>query len=346
MAPDSRTGDDDDKQDPVDESSEDNGSADAASTPSTEPASTRSTPVTSAASVTKIEESATSSDGAAADYRAHATLSFATEFRRQLSRRRTQWTLGLLAALPIVLYIAFTVGSGGKDNGSTNADNAFALADFGTVGAPNFSLFALLVSSSFLLIVVVALFCGDTIAGEASWGSLRYLLATPVPRGRLLAIKYAVGLAYSAAAMVVLTGASLLVGLIAYGWHPLQAPLGGEIPAGETMWRIVAVAAYLAVTLLVVASLALLLSVSTDAPLAAVGGAVLLQIVSNILNSVNQLGDLRDILPTRYAQAWLGLLSTPVQTDEMVRGIVISLAYAAVFTICAFWRFTRKDITS
>ena len=284
-------------------------------------------------------------DGAAAGYRAHATLTFGTEFRRQLTRRRTQWTLGLLAILPIVLYIAFTVGGGSDDSGNDQG-NAFALADFGTVGAANFTLFALLVSSGFLLVVVVALFCGDTVAGEAGWGSLRYLLATPVPRGRLLAVKFAVGLAYSALAMLVTTAASLIVGGIAYGWAPLQAPLGGEVAAGEAVWRVLGVAGYLAVTLLVVAGLALLLSVSTDAPLAAVGGAVMLQILSNILNAVTALGNLRDVLPTRYSQAWLGLLSTPVQTDEMVRGIVTSLVYATVFTVCAFWRFQRKDITS
>lgn len=282
-------------------------------------------------------------DGSAAGYRAQRTLTFATEFRRQFGRRRTQWTLILMALLPVVLWIAFTVG--GEQRGR-NQGNAFALADFGTVGAANFTLFALLVSSGFLLVVVVALFCGDIVAGEAGWGSLRYLLAIPVPRGRLLAVKFGIGLAYSALAMVVVTVAGLVVGGVAYGWAPLRAPLGGEVPAGEAVWRVLGVAGYLSVTLLVVAGLALLLSVSTDAPLAAVGGAVMLQILSNILNAVTALGDLRDVLPTRYSQAWLGLLSTPVQNGEMVRGIVVSLMYAAVFTVAAFVRFNRKDITS
>ncbi|GAA4916128.1 ABC-2 type transport system permease protein [Stackebrandtia albiflava] len=285
-------------------------------------------------------------DGAAPGYRAHATLTFGTEFRRQLTRRRTQVTLALLALLPVVLYLAFTIGGDQVGGDDDDSGNAFALADFGTFGAANFTLFALLVSSSFLLVVVVALFCGDTVAGEAGWGSLRYLLAVPVPRGRLLAVKFAVGVAFSALAMLLLTGMSLLVGFLAYGWEPLRAPLGGEMAADEAVWRVLGVAGYLGVTLLVVAGLALVLSVSTDAPLAAVGGAVLLHIVSNILNAVTALGDLRDVLPTRYAQAWLGLLSQPAQYDEMVRGIVVSLLYAALFTVLAFVRFQRKDVTS
>ncbi len=292
-----------------------------------------------------MTETSAAPDGAARGYRPYATLTFATEFRRQLSRRRTQITLALLMVLPVVLYIAFTIGPGNGDS-DDDSGNAFALADFATTGAANFSLFALLVSASFLLVVVAALFSGDTIASEASWGSLRYLLAVPVPRGRLLAVKYCVALAYTAIAMALLTGASLAVGAVAYGWQPLQAPLGGEIDGIAALGRILGVAGYLGVTMLVVSSLALLLSVLTDAPLAAVGGAVMLHIVSNILNSVTALGDLRDVLPTRYSQAWLGLLSDPAQYDEMVRGVVTSLLYAAVFTACAIWRFARKDITS
>lgn len=282
-------------------------------------------------------------DGAAQGYRAHGTLTFATEFRRQLTRRRTWWTLTLLALLPVVIFVAFSIGAG---NGDDDSGNAFALADFATVGAGNFALFALLVTSNFLILVVVALFCGDTIASEGQWGSLRYLLAIPVPRGRLLAVKFGVGLTFSAIAIVVLTAASYLVGFLAYGWEPLVAPLGGEIDATAALWRVLGVAGYLAVTMLVVAALAFMLSVMTDAPLAAVGGAVLLHIMSNILNAVTALGDLRDLLPTRYAQAWLGLLSQPAQFDEMVRGVVVSLVYAVVFTVVAFVRFNRKDVTS
>lgn len=283
-------------------------------------------------------------DGGAAGYSAGRTLSFGTEFRRQLTRRRTQWTLGLLALLPVVLLLAFKIGGDSGDDGN---DGSFgAMADLGTAGAANFTLFAMLVSSSFLMVVVFAMFCGDTVAGEASWGSLRYLLAVPVPRGRLLSVKLAVALAYCMLSMAVLTGMSLLVGGLAYGWGPLRAPLGGEVASPDAIWRVLAVAGYLAVTLLVVAGLAFLLSVLTDAPLGAVGGAVLLYIVSNILDAVTALGDLRDVLPTRYTTAWLGLLTPEAQTDDMVRGLVVALVYGTVFAVAAFWRFTRKDVTS
>ncbi|MCX4469744.1 ABC transporter permease subunit [Micromonospora sp. NBC_01655] len=282
--------------------------------------------------------------GAAAGYRPSATLPFAAEFRRQASRRRTQLALGFMVLLPLIILIAFQFDSGEDDR---NGGGEFAsLSDLATSGGLNFTLFALLVSASFLLVVVVALFCGDTVASEASWGSLRYLLAVPVPRARLLAVKLLVALAYSALALLLLAGTALLAGTLRYGWEPLRSQVAAQLEPGEGLLRLLAVLGYLAVVLLAVAGLAFLLSVVTDAALGAVGGAVLLWILSSILDQITALGGIRAFLPTHYSSAWLGLLSTPVQTDDVVRGCISAIGYATLFWSLAFWRFTRKDITS
>jgi ABC-2 type transport system permease protein len=282
---------------------------------------------------------------AATGYRASATMPIWAEVRRQASRRRTQLALGFMVLLPLIILLAFEFGS--NDNGDDNGGGQFSsLVDLATSGGLNFALFALFVSSSFLLIVVVALFCGDTVASEASWGSLRYLLAVPVPRARLLAVKLIVALMYSLLALVTLTGVSLLIGTLRYGWHPLGSTIAAEIPAGEGVLRLLGILGYLAVILLIVAGLAFLLSVLTDAALGAVGGAVLLWILSSILDQIEALGSIRNVLPTHFSDAWLGLLSTPTQTDDIVKGAISAVCYATLFWGAAFWRFTRKDITS
>ncbi|MEU7865167.1 ABC transporter permease subunit [Dactylosporangium sp. NPDC049140] len=284
--------------------------------------------------------------GGAVGYRPGATLSLWTEIKRQGARRRNQFALGFMVLLPLIILTAFQLDSGGgDDNGGGNGEFS-RLSDLATSGGPNFTLFTLLVSAGFLLVVVVALFHGDTVASEASWGSLRYLLAMPVPRSRLLGIKLAVSLLYSLAAILILVATALAAGTLRYGWAPLSAPVGGEIAAGTSVVRLLEIVAYLCITLLVVASLAFLLSVSTDAPLGAVGGAVLLQILSNILDQITALGNLRTVLPTHYADAWLGLLSSPMQTDDLVKGAIASLVYATVFFSLAWWRFLRKDVVS
>jgi len=286
-----------------------------------------------------------SSHGGAAGYRPTATLTFATEFRRQLSRRRTQLAIGFMFVLPLIILLAFEFGGNGNGGGGDRGQFA-ALADIATSGGLNFALFTLLVSSSFLLVVVVAMFFGDTIASEASWGSLRYLLAIPVPRARLLGSKLLVSLTYSGIALALLTGTALGAGTARYGWHPLRSTVADDTAPVPALWRLLGIVAYIAISLLVVASLAFLLSVSTDAPLGAVGGAVLLQILSNILDQITALGNLRTVLPTHYADAWLGLLSSPMQTDDLVKGAIASLAYATVFFSLAWWRFLRKDVVS
>jgi ABC-2 type transport system permease protein len=159
-------------------------------------------------------------------------------------------------------------------------------------------------------------------------------------------VKLIVALVYSGLALLTLTASALLLGTLRYGWHPLGSTIAAEIPAGEGLLRLLGIVAYLAVVLLVVAGLAFLLSVVTDAPLGAVGGAVLLWILSGILDQIEALGVLRDFLPTHYSEAYIGLLSTPMQTDDLVRGTISAIAYATIFWGVAFWRFTKKDITS
>jgi ABC-2 type transport system permease protein len=298
------------------------------------------TVATTTANDRRIAERGNSATG----YRPSATMPIWAEVKRQASRRRTQLALGFMALLPLIVLVAFEFGSDSDDD---NGGGQFSsLVDLATSGGLNFALFSLFVSASFLLVVVVALFCGDTVASEASWGSLRYLLAIPVPRARLLGVKLVVALAYSLLALLTLTGVALLIGTLRYGWHPLGSTIAAEIPPGEGLLRLLGIVGYLAVILLIVAGLAFLLSVLTDAALGAVGGAVLLWILSSILDQIEALGVVRNFLPTHYSDAWLGLLSTPMQTDDMVKGAISAVAYATIFWSLAFWRFTRKDITS
>ncbi len=282
---------------------------------------------------------------AARTARPPATFSVATELVRQASRPRTRIALACMVLLPLVVLGAFEFGrSGGEER---TGSGAFAnLVTVATAGGANFALFTLLVSSSFLLVVVVALFFGDTVASEASWGSLRYLLAIPVPRARLLGVKLVVSLIYSVIALVLLVGTALLAGTVRYGWNPMRSTVSDQVSAVDGARLVASATAYIGISLIVVAGIAFLLSVSTDAPLGAVGGAVLLQIISSILNQIDALGSLRNVLPTHYNSAWVGLLSTPVQWTAMVQGAISALLYGVIFFSLAFWRFVHKDIVS
>ncbi|CAH0311086.1 ABC transporter permease [Rhodococcoides fascians] len=284
--------------------------------------------------------STTHADGRAAGYSGGRTLPFRTELRRQLGRRRTQLAIGFLALLPVILVVAFTVGSSSADS------DAGGLIELGTRGGMNFTVFALFMSVGFLLIVVVALFFGDSVASEASWSSLRYLLAIPVPRSRLLTQKALVSATLSSAAILVLVGVSLLIGTVMYGAESLVTPLGEGLSYGTSLVRLLIAVAYIGINLLWVAGLAMLLSVLTDAPLGAVGGAVMTSILMQILDQITALGSLRNYLPGHYANSWIDAFGTNIDWNDMVVGSFSAITYAAVFGLIAWRRFATKDITS
>jgi ABC-2 type transport system permease protein len=278
--------------------------------------------------------------GSASEFISSATMPVRVEFSRQLRRRRTQLIAALLALLPIVMALAFKVG------GSADTQGGPALVDLATAGAGNFALFTEFASVGFLLVVLVAMFCGDTIASEASWSSLRYLLALPVPRPRLLRQKLVVALSFSFGVNIALPGWAYLVGGIFFGWNPARSPFGGAFTLAQTVERMGVVAAYACGQSLVVAGLAFLLGVLTDAPLAAVGGAVFLVVVSNIIDAITSLDPYRVLLPTHFQYSWLDALTPGITWDDMIRGSAVALIYSAIFFTFAWLRFARKDITS
>ena len=206
--------------------------------------------------------------------------------------------------LPWVLVGAFEIsGPASGGNGTPG------LVTAATNGGLNFAAFGFFVSAGFLLVVIVALFCGDTVASEASWSSLRYLLAAPVPRARLLRQKLAVAAAYSILAILVradVDGRGDGRVRLAPAAAARQRDRRGHWSA---LGRLAVVFGYILVTETVVAGLAFLLSVSTDSPLGAVGGAVGLIIVSNILDAITALGGWREILPSHWQFAWISALS-------------------------------------
>ncbi|GAA0451164.1 ABC transporter permease [Streptomyces sp. NPDC046215] len=274
-------------------------------------------------------------------YRARHTLPLRVEAMRQLRRRRTLVVGAVLAVLPFVLIAAFAIG--GQPSGR---DDRITLIDTATASGVNFAATCLFVSAGFLLVVPVALFCGDTVASEASWASLRYLLAAPVPRSRLLLSKLTVALGFSAAAMVLLPVVALAAGTAAYGWGDLQIPTGGALPGDTAVVRLVVVVAFIFVGQLVTAGLAFWLSTVTDAPLGAVGGAVGLTIVGNVLDAVTALGDWRDFLPAHWQFAWADALQPHLEWGGMLKGSAVSVAYALVLFALAFRHFRGKDVVS
>lgn len=280
-------------------------------------------------------------------YQANQTLPYRVELYRQLKRKRTAFAYGFVLSLPILVAIAVKFGPSGNSGGPTRLGSGTTdLIGLATLGAANFTTTMLYFSTPFLLVTVIALFNGDTVASEASWSTLRYLLASPVPRTRLLLQKIKVSLTLSLIAVLLVPLSAWIVGAIAFGFKPLQTPLGATFDNATALSRIAIMTGYLAISLLFVAGLAFYLSVRTDAPLGAVGVAVGISILLNILDAITALGVVREWLPVHYAFSWFDALSITIDWSQMARGASYCAMAGILFYTLAIMKFAKKDVTS
>jgi len=280
-------------------------------------------------------------------YQASKTLPFRVEFIRQLRRRRTAVAFLLMLLLPLIVVTAIKFGSAEDSSDAGGfAQGGLNLIDLATSGAMNFTVVMIFFASGFLLTTVFALFAGDTVASEASWASLRYLLAAPVPRRRLLAVKLSVAMTLNLLALMALMLISYGLGLLAFGNGSLVSPVGGTFQGTQAIWRLLVIAGYVYLTLLFVSGIAFFMSVRTDVPLGAVGTAVMLVIVLIILDAITALGDLRNWLPGHYSQAWTDALGPQIIWDTMAKGAAFTIVPFIFLVTAAMLKFDRKDVMS
>lgn len=264
----------------------------------------------------------------------------ASELRLLFRRRRTWALFSALAAVPVLIGVAVRVSTGpprgrGPSFLDQVAGNGLFLAVVG-----------LLVSVPLFLPLTLAVVAGDSIAGEASQGTLRYLLTAPVPRGGLLLVKYAVIVVFCAAAVLVLAVAGVLVGLVLFGVQPAVLLSGDTLGLGESYARIALIAAYAAVSLLGLGAIGLFFSTLSDVPVGVMAAIAVLAVAAQIAGSLPQLGWLHPWLFTEHWTGFVDLLRQPVLWDSFVDNAVLQAGYVLVFGALAYGRFATKDVLS
>lgn len=263
-----------------------------------------------------------------------------TEWSKTLRRPRTYIALGFVVFLPAVIALALWANPPESGHGPP-----FFAA---TVQSGLLYPAAVLnIMSRLVLIVVVALFAGDAIAGEASTGNLRYLLLRPLARGRLLTAKLVVAVGLTLVTVMLVAATATLAGGFAFGFEPVRFHLYiDDQSVGNLLIHIGMATGYVTWTLASVVAFGFMISTMSDSPAAASGAAVGLGVASQILNEIEALGSVRQILPTRYFDAWTGLFWSDRVPDDMWSGLVMPIPFIVVFCGIAFWWFRRKDVLS
>lgn len=264
-----------------------------------------------------------------------------SELRLVFTRRRNLAILAVLACAPILLGVAIRLGShSGRPGGGP------AFIGQITQNGLFLAFTALVVTLPLFLPLAVAVVSGESIAGEASTGTLRSLLVVPVNRSRLLAIKLSAIVAYAAAAAFVVAAAGVLVGFVLFPTGPVTLLSGSVIPLGNALIRVALVALYVAAMLAGVAATGLFVSTLTEVPLAAMATTAILVVIVEILDAIPQIDAIHPWLFTNWWLTFGDLLRDPVPLDQMTHGLLVDAAYVVVFGLLAWARLTTRDVTS
>jgi len=260
-----------------------------------------------------------------------------TEWSKTLRRPRTYVAIAFVMLIPLI--IAFALWANPPEPGRGEGF-FFAATQTGLL----FPAAVLRVASRLVLLVVIALFAGDAIAGEASTGNLRYQLLRPIPRGRLLAAKLLIAASLALVTTIALMLTATLAGGVAFGFESLRVPGFIDQSAGNLLLHTATATGYVTWSLASIVAFGFMVSTMTDSPAGAASAAVGLGITSQILGEIESLGVIRDYLPLRYFDAWTGLFFSNRVPDDVYSGLLQPIPFILVFCGIAWWWFRRKDV--
>jgi ABC-2 type transport system permease protein len=279
----------------------------------------------------------------------------------KLVRRPRSWvSIALLCGLPVLVavFVAVTHIAPPPGQGPTLLS---AVLENGSL----YPAAALAIVLPIFLPVAVAVVAGDAIAGEAGSGMLRYLLARPVGRTRLLVAKLVALIVYTLAAVVAIAVTAYITGRLLFGSQPVAVTnsQGGLTPTiiaahaatslsgtaltpADILVRTVGAIAFIGVSMLGVGAIALFLSTITDSSLGAALGALAALVTSEVLVTLNAAAAVSPYLPTRYWLAWVDFFRQPILWRNIDRGFAVQGVYVVVLLAAAWANFATKDITS
>jgi ABC-2 type transport system permease protein len=272
-------------------------------------------------------------------YRGAFVRLYRGEIRLVLTRRRNMILLAVLAVVPIFIGVAVKISNPGGNDGPQFLGRI--------TGNGLFLVFtALTVAIPFFLPLVIGVVAGDSVAGEAGTGTLRYLLTVPVPRGRLLAVKTLAVATFTALAVFVVAAIGLLTGAALFGLHSLVLLSGDTASIPSALLRTLGVVVYVAIALFGLAAGGVFVSTLTENAIAAMAATVSIAVFSALLDAVPQLSGIHPVLLTHHWLSFGELLRTSISWTDLTSWTGLHLAYAAIFLSLAWSRMTTKDVTS
>jgi ABC-2 type transport system permease protein len=258
-----------------------------------------------------------------------------------LYRRRRTWAmLAALAMVPILIAVAVRLTSSSRNGrGPQFLDQITQNGLF--VGVT-----ALILSIPLFLPLTVGVVAGDTLAGEASHGTLRYLLVAPAGRVRLLVVKYLGAAVFCVTATLAVVIAGTVIGALLFPIGPVTLLSGDTINVPESVLRLLWIAGYVTVSLLGLSAIGLFISTLTDVPVGAMAATIVLSVTAQVLGALPQLDWLHPWLFSNYWFGFADLLRQPPDWTSFGDNAALQLGYIVTFGALAYGRFVTKDVLS
>ncbi len=272
------------------------------------------------------------------------TRFFRSELRLVFGRKRNLALLAVTAAFPVLIGIALKIAAPHSRGGGANPGATF----FNELAGNGVFLTFIALSSLLILVlpVVVAVVAGDSIAGEAGYGTLRYLLAVPAGRTRLLSVKYATIVVFALCATFVVSAVALVVGTILFPVGPVTLLSGTTVSLGAGLVRVLFVTLYVAAAMAGLGAIGLAISTLTEHGIGAIAAVMIVVVTSEVVDNVPQLAAVGPYLPTHWWLDFDSVLRAPADTSALLRGLLSFAVYVALCWAFAWARFTSADVTS
>jgi len=264
---------------------------------------------------------------------------FRSEVRLVMGRRRNLALIAVLCCFPVLIGFAVhhsptTPGDGPPFLSQVTDNGLFLVFTSLTVLLP------------FFLPLAVAVTSGESVAGEASIGTLRNLLVVPVSRTRLLVVKYLASVVFAFVCVAAVALVGVVVGLLLFPHGSVTLLSGTTVSYAEALWRSLLVLGYVTAMLAGLAAIGLFVSTLTEVPIGAMAATAVLAIISQIADSIPQISAIH---PYLFSHPWMrfgDVLRSPMSVHGLQQGLLTQLAYLAVFLPAAWARLRTKDITA
>ena len=267
---------------------------------------------------------------------------FRSELRLVFGRRRNQALLVVVALFPLIIGIGLRLGDQGGNSGGPSVAFIGQLAGNGV--------FLSFIALTLLLILVmplaVAVVAGDSMAGEAGYGTLRSLLAVPAGRVRLLSVKYATIVIFALVVTFLVAAVALATGAALFPVGPVTLLSGTTVPLADAMLRLVFVSLYVAAAMATLGMIGLALSTLTEHAIGAIAALAIVVVTSEVVDNVPQFAAIHPYLPTHWWNSFDSLLRVPIDTGTLLRGLLSFAVYLLLFGSFTWARFTTADVTS